>query len=158
MRLAQEERAAAEEALLKGRHEASVLDQRVLFIEAQWRGARSTLATRHKLAEDTLAGERHLETIAHIEKERVDHGAIRAMAAAKHAIEQTDEAVQAANSDLTVLNDKFAEWQATQSDREHKKAVQHAQELQRMADEAAQQAVALSHRTTRRSQRADWAW
>jgi chromosome segregation ATPase len=158
LRLAQEERVAAEEALVKGRHEASVMDQRVLYIEAKWRGAKSTLATRHKLAEDTLAGERHLETIAHIEKERVDHGAIRAMAAAKHAIEETDEAIQAANSDLTVLDEKFAKWQAALSERDHEKALERAQDLQRMADEAAQQAVALSHRATRREQRADWAW
>lgn len=156
MRAAQEEKAAAEADFSAGRHTASLMEQKVLFTEAQARGAKSTADTRHKLAEDTLSGEKHLESIANIEKDRVEQGSIRAVATTEMAEKENEKEVSAAEEDINVLQDKLEEWQSVVDDADRQKAVDHAQELQRQADEAAQQAVALSH--AKRQPVHDWAW
>merc|ERR1719311_1784954 len=161
---AEAERSSAEDALRSGKDQASMLEQKLLYTEAKAKGARSAADTKHALAEATRTGAEHLRTIAKIERDRVQRGASRSIAAAEVALGETEAAKAAAEEDIRVLEGDLAEWQGEQTAHVQQKALAHAQDLQRQADEAAAQAVALSH-TARQvqegppaEQQSDWAW
>jgi hypothetical protein len=166
---AEQSRREAAEALHNQSARVSHLEEKLLFFEAQARGANASALKKAELARLTAAGARRLRVIAEIERDRVEKGSVKALARVNASLSANLAAQAAAKEDVEVLRKRMHAWRKMVKTKAEEAARAKAERLQREADEAKKEADEIARSMSQQgknlvaaspyeSPSADWAW
>lgn len=166
---AEEDRREAAAALHNESTRVSHLEEKLLFFEAQARGANSSALKKAELARLTAAGAARLQVIAEIERDRVEKGSVKALARENASLQSNLNAQAAAKEDVEVLQKRLHAWRKMVKTAAEEAARAKAERLQREADEARKEADEIARSMSQQgkdlvaaspyeSPNADWAW
>jgi len=166
---AEESRKEASAALHNQSTRVSHLEEKLLYFEAQARGANASALKKGELARLTAAGARRLQVIAEIERDRVEQGSVKALARENASLQLNLQAQAAAKEDLQVLEKRLHAWRKMVKTAAEEEARAKADKLQREADEARKEADEIAQSLSQKgkdlvaaspyeSPEQDWAW
>jgi hypothetical protein len=166
---AEQSRREATEALHNQSASVSHLEEKLLFFEAQARGANDSALKKAELARLTAKGASRLKVIAEIERDRVEQGSTKNLARANASLQLNLEAQAAAKEDIEILERRMHAWRKMVKTKAEEEARAKADKLQKEADEARKEADDIARSMSQQgknliaaspyeSPEADWAW
>jgi len=147
----------------------SHLEEKLLFFEAQARGANTAASKKAELARLTAKGTHRMQVIAEIERDRVAQGSVKALARENASLQLNLDAQAAAKEDVQVLEKRMHAWRKMVKTAAEAAARAKAEKLQREADEARKEADEIARSMSQKGKELvaadpyaapseDWAW